>query len=118
MRKFFLRGTLRDVPQSPVLRCQRVTDLGVSSDVFRDVSRHVGERYGSQLPVLSSIGSTLKFAEGIPSLPTIKLDGSGLVRYSEWIIENFDIAWIREYLRGDLYRELATHDSTRSCGHP
>ena len=43
---------------------------------------------------------TLKFAEGIPSIPTIKLDGSGLVRNSEWIIENFDIARIREYLEG------------------
>ena len=60
---------------------------------------------------------TLKFAEGIPSFPTIKLDGSGLVRYSEWIMRT-SISHGLESILGDLYRELATHDSTRSCGHP
>ncbi len=40
----------------------------------------------------------LKFAERFPAIPTIKLDGRGLLRRSEWIIENFDGAWIRDYL--------------------
>ena len=42
--------------------------------------------------------AALKLAEGIRAMPSIELDGRGLLRRSEWIIDNFDNPWIRELL--------------------
>jgi hypothetical protein len=40
----------------------------------------------------------LKLVEGIPSVPTIKLDGRWLIKSAGWMVQNFDSASIRAFL--------------------